>query len=161
MFDRIFSTLINTMITVLTAVSSALAIALSIVILLIAYKKYRQAIFLENPQENKEFVAFYQDRQFDYDSQEEAAKEFLNIKKLAAEYEILYEADIKREKIREKKKERKEAYYYLKSLNVSNVKLDEQQYDYVGFDPHWVADRYNADEDDDLSYEYYYQDHSQ
>lgn len=76
MFDRIFSTLINTMITVLTAVSSALAIALSIVILLIAYKKYRQAIFLENPQENKEFVAFYQDRQFDYDSQEEAVKNF-------------------------------------------------------------------------------------
>lgn len=157
MFDRLFANLVNSFLAVLNGVSSVLVVFVSIGVVLVAYKKYRQAIFLENPKANKEFLAFYQGSQANYDNEQEAAKDFLNLKKLAAEYEMLHAKDIKRDKFYEKRRERRNAYYYIQSLNLEDVKLDEHQYEYVGYDPHWVADRY-YDNDDDGGYAYYYDD---
>ena len=147
MLNAIFSELLNTFTGILNVILYVLSIFVAIAIALVAYKKYRQAIFLENPNSNTEFQAFYQNRHDNYKTEHEAAKDFLNFKKLAAEYELLHASDIKKQQLREQKQQRKDAYYYLKSLDLNNVKLDEHQYDYVGYDPHHVAQMYYQDDD--------------
>lgn len=146
MFDRLFSHLIGTFTTILNSISVIVLVFLSIAVLLVVYKKYRQSIFLENPQSNNEFVKFYEGGQRLYLSEKEAAKAFLDYSKLAAEYEFFHGKDIARQNRLDKKLERKKAYYYLESFKLKkDIKLSEYKYEHVGFDPFFLENFYSQD----------------
>lgn len=81
----------------------------SLSIAIIAFQKYKIALFLDNPTESDRFNAWYEQKGLSYNAQE-----YLKDVKLAREYERLY---ARRDKAKQLFNERQDAYRFIQALD--------------------------------------------
>lgn len=86
----------------------------SLSVSIIAFQKYKIALFLENPTESDRFNAWYEKKGLSYASIEYNAEEYLKDVKLAREYERLY---ARRDKAKQLFNERQDAYRFIQALD--------------------------------------------
>lgn len=121
MLAEILNDLVAEFTAILAPFFAVFAIAIAILIALIGFKYYRQAVFLENPQSER-FDKFYYANAHNYDTKQDAARDYLKFVKLANEYEYLY---ARRDRARDLYYERKDAYKFIKALDNMDIHIDE------------------------------------
>lgn len=122
MFQLMLEMLISEFANVLSAVASMLAVVVGIGVLLVAFKKYKQAVFLADPSKSERFQKWQAMEGHNFDSVEESAKAYLETVNAAAIYDLQHG---RKERKRELFYERRDAYRYIKALD---------RMDYRGFD---------------------------
>lgn len=122
MFQLMLEMLINELANVFKAVAGMLSIVVGIGVALVAFKKYRQAIFLADPSQSERFQKWQALEGHNFDSVEESAKAYLETVSAAAIYDLQYGREARKRALFY---ERRDAYRYIKALD----KLDYRDFD--------------------------------
>lgn len=138
MLAELLGSLVSDLAFFLKPIFAIIAIAVSLAGILLAYKQYKKALFLENPIANSQkFYGFYKENRDQFGSVKEAAETYYDMVQLSAKYEYLYGRQMR---ARENFYKSKNAYHYLKSLEKKGYKSFSYDDDY-------------DDDYDDLTYE--------
>lgn len=123
MISQILVELIQSFKVILYAILGMLGIFVAIGAALLSYKKYREAMFLQNPLNNRNFEVWYEGNVDKFDNLEDAAKGYISTLNKAAMYELRYGAQ-------ERKKahydEIKRAYHAIKAYEELRKKQDDE-----------------------------------
>lgn len=92
MISQILVELIQSFKVILYAILGMLGIFVAIGAALLSYKKYREAMFLQNPLNNRNFEVWYEGNVDKFDNLEDAAKGYISTVNKAAMYELRYGA---------------------------------------------------------------------
>lgn len=122
MFVDIFSELTAMFFGIFKTIAAAIAILLSIAVMLIVFKKYKVALFLEDPTKSERFNKWQAINGDEYDSIEESAKAYIEQVELANKFETLH----RKERAKELFYERRDAYRYLKAMDRYKLERDEE-----------------------------------